>query len=391
MNLQNKKAMMKTATLLAVIAMSSNLLADGYRNPPPTAEGIAKSGVNSAFVDDASAISYNPANLAMLTNGSFVASLTLARTANEYSPVFAPGATFDSDGDWNFLPNFYYAAPVSEAVVFGLGITSPYGQGIEWEASDFLPYLGLLDPAPVLDPNPVPYEASMMFVNFNPSLSVKASDSVYFGMGLNVAYSELELTALSSAGPSLAKAEVDGWGFGANFGLTWLPTEDQRATLTYRSQVNTSYSGDLKVGGVNLGDPSITIKFPNTVGLGYGINLSDDIQVEALLEWIEWSVNEDEDWDDTVTAGVGGSWAATDELVLRAGYAFIPTPISDDSMTWLLPDADRHALSVGLGYAIGDHVIDLAYTFSIYDDRDTPTGDYDIDSDLLGLTYSYSF
>ena len=29
---------------------------DGYRNPPPTAEGIGKSGANMVFVDDASAI-----------------------------------------------------------------------------------------------------------------------------------------------------------------------------------------------------------------------------------------------------------------------------------------------------------------------------------------------
>ncbi|HEY5621286.1 MAG TPA: hypothetical protein VIR77_01670, partial [Pontiella sp.] len=69
----------------------------------------------------------------------------------------------------------------------------------------------------------------------------------------------------------------------------------------------------------------------------------------------------------------------------------LPTPIPDDTMTWLLPDADRHALSLGLGYTVGQHTVDLAYTFSIYDDRDTPLGSYEIDSDLIGMTYSMSF
>jgi long-subunit fatty acid transport protein len=64
----------------------------------------------------------------------------------------------------------------------------------------------------------------------------------------------------------------------------------------------------------------------------------------------------------------------------------------------VLPDADQNALSLGFGYTTGGHTFDLAYTFSIYADREvSPTendefpGSYEIDSDLLGLTYSYSF
>ena len=67
-------------------------------------------------------------------------------------------------------------------------------------------------------------------------------------------------------------------------------------------------------------------------------------------------------------------------------------------MTPVLPDADQNALSLGFGYTTGGHTFDLAYTFSIYADRDVSPaenpafpGSYEIDSDLLGLTYSYSF
>ena len=65
--------------LSGVAAIHTQCPADGYRNPPPTAEGIAKAGANSAFVDDASAVSYNPANLGFQTNESFVACLTAAQ------------------------------------------------------------------------------------------------------------------------------------------------------------------------------------------------------------------------------------------------------------------------------------------------------------------------
>ncbi|MEA2068961.1 MAG: outer membrane protein transport protein, partial [Verrucomicrobiota bacterium] len=134
-----------------------------------------------------------------------------------------------------------------------------------------------------------------------------------------------------------------------------------------------------------------------------------DIRIEANLEWLEWSVNDTQtadlgvngsnpipqNWDDTFTFGVGGDWQFAEQWVFRAGYAFIESPIPDETMAPILPDADRHALSLGLGYAIGGHAIDIAYTFSIYEDRYSTTsaypGDYDIDSNLAGVTYSLSF
>ena len=64
-----------TAGMFSLV--SGQARADGYRNPPPTAAGIGKAGVHSAFVDDASAISYNPANLALQTNASVVVAVTI--------------------------------------------------------------------------------------------------------------------------------------------------------------------------------------------------------------------------------------------------------------------------------------------------------------------------
>lgn len=369
---------------------------DGYRNPPPTAEGIGKSGVNSVFVDDASAISYNPANLAMQTNGSLVVAVTLARTENEYSP--APGLAFDSDGDWNVLPNIYFSQPLGESgIVVGLGIASPYGQGITWDRTEFA--------ALITSPAPVPYDASIMLVNFNPTIAFQIAESLSLGIGADIVYSELELNALFPTGPFTppldAKGEGDGWGIGGNAGLTWYATEQQRISLTYRSQVDIDYEGDFSLGGPF----KAPVKYPNSFGLGYGIELTEDIRIETLLEWVEWSVNDSQtltvggipqvqqnNWDDTFTFGVGGDWQLDENWVVRAGYAFIETPIPDSTITPLLPDADRHALSLGIGYSTEGHTLDMAYTFSIYDDRNnTQSGAYDIDSDLLGLTYSYSF
>ena len=400
----------KCAKLLCFCVVSilsvHTTLGDGYRNPPPTAEGIGKSGVNSVWVDDASAISYNPANLAMQTNASLVVGLTMARTETTYTPPGLP-ASFESDGDWNYLPNLYYAQPIAEGITLGLGITTPYGQGIAWNASDFAPTVGLTN-SPV-----VSYEASAMVVDITPSVGIKLNDNLSFGVGLDIYYSQLELkTLIDSAlvmrppGTVLdTKGEGDDWGFGANAGLTWLPTEKQRVTLTVKSGVELDYDGDFEVDGVNTGEFKADLKLPNIVGIGYGVELGKSVQVEALLEWLQWSANDSQtvttgptttpfvnNWDDTFTFGLGGSWFATDSLIVRAGYAYLPSPIPDDTISPLLPDSDRQAISVGLGYALGRHIFDVAYTFSIYSDRsNTPSGTYDIDSNLIGMTYSASF
>ena len=75
--MKKKYKLFYAGLLTGVTIFSQSAMADGYRNPPPTAEGIGKSGVNSVWVDDASAISYNPANLAFQTNRSVVISLTV--------------------------------------------------------------------------------------------------------------------------------------------------------------------------------------------------------------------------------------------------------------------------------------------------------------------------
>ncbi len=405
--------MLSAGVMVGFFVTVQSVRADGYRNPPPTAEGIAKSGANSVWVDDASAISYNPANLAFQTNQSVVVSFTFAQTENTYTvppnPLLPAGGTFESSGDWNILPNLYYSIPVGDkGWAAGLGITTPFGQGLEWNAADFEPLTGFS--------NQVPYEAGVALIDINPTVAFKVHEDVSIGVGLDIYLSQLNLKAVQGITTNIppfglvqanfkAEAESYGYGLGANVGASWKVAEGHRLTATYRSAFKIDYSGDLSVDGQPDADFDTSIQYPHMVSLGYGIQLSDRVQVETMIEWLNWSSNEkqtleiegqppstiENNWDDTFTFGLGGSWQAMDALVVRAGYAYIPSPIPDETITPLLPDADRHAISFGLGYTFGAHAIDVAYTFSIYEERSGPSGLYDIDSNLVGLTYSASF
>lgn len=398
-----KEKRIHCSILFGLCMCSGGSFADGYRNPPPTAEGLGKSGAHSVFVDDASAVFYNPANLGLQTDKqSLVLGSSLARADNTFSPM--PGVVIQSEADWNVLPNIFYSKPHGEdGLVFGLGVNMPYGQGVVWDPAKMMP------PPPIGVRGPVPYEAEVISVNVNPTVGFKVFDGVYIGFGVDLLYSEITLNALYPTAdpfaPVDAKAAGDGWGVGGNLGLTWLVGENQRLALTYRSRVDVHTKGDFSLGG----NFSTKLQYPNMVGVGYGIQVMENLQVEALVEWLGWSVNDEQsleidgistiqrnDWDDTVTATIGGSWIVNKALVLRAGYSFIPTPVPEETLTPLLIDTDRHIIGCGLGYFFGMHRFDFAYAHSIFEERTRVTGNmgsgvFDVDADLLNLTYSVAF
>ena len=410
-------------------------MADGYRNPPPTAEGIAKSGANMVFVDDASAIFYNPANLAGLDGVSVVQSLTLAHTESTYTSTSPGQKAAESDADWVALPDVFIGAPVGDnGLTIGLGISTPYGQGSSYNQNDLMNIPAFTNGVPSAI-----HEGQIALINFNPTIAFKINDLISVGVGADIYYSTLVFKQLYPWGqldpPGVltngnAEVEADGYGFGGNAAITWNITEKQRLALSYRSEVKVEYEGDFDINTVgppvpppagNGVDPAFAattsdfnmdIKYPTTIGLGYGIVLAESIRVEANLEWLGWSANETQtanlgsngsltipqNWNDTFTFGIGGDWQIDENWFARAGYAFIESPIPDATMAPILPDTDRHALSMGLGYTTGPHSVDLAYTFSIYKDRDISASDnpaypgsYDIASDLLGMTYSFEF
>ncbi|AKJ65336.1 OmpP1/FadL family transporter [Kiritimatiella glycovorans] len=412
--------MVRVLLCVAALIAAGSAFGDGYRNPPPTAEGIGKGGANRAFVDDASAIFYNPANLMFLERPEVVGGVTIARAHGDFDPDNLAGSR-ESEDPWQAMPNVFAAWPMPESgLVFGLGISTPYGQSVEWDRDAFY--------APM---TPSLYRAEMKMVDFAPTAAWKLNDNLFFGAGVNIMYSTFDLdqnvpwSDLPSppfTGPdSTGEIESDGMGLGGNAGMTWLITERQRMAFTYRSRFQIEYDGDLHVGNFQPGgyfaaassDFSTDIQFPDTFALGYGVRVTDRMNLECNVEWLNWSSNDEAvfdlgnngslpvnyDWEDTFTYALGADWSLDDHWTARFGYAYIESPVPDHTYSPFFLEEDRHVLSTGIGYRAGGHRIDLAYAYSLYDERDVNTntenplyeGEYEYDSDLLGLTYAYTF
>jgi len=371
------------------------------------------------FIDDASAVAHNPANLADLESWTASFEPTLAYHSVSYrSPAGARAETVDP---WKFLPHIFAAGPVgSGAVAAGLGVTAPYGLSVVWDAD-------LTDPFRYT----APYHNELETINVNPTLAFKLHPKVRLGVGLDILWSELTLKqyypwSVVLATPGLPDGRIvargDGVGWGANLGLSWDIAERHRVALGFRSPVDVDYEGDLKVsnavvvpGGRIHTDLKSRIEFPTTLSAGYGVRVSDRVRLEANVEWLEFSRFEElnlevpaalpglttrirEDWDDTFTVGVGGSWEFADGWTLRISYQYFESPVPEQTYSPSIPDANQHAVTVGLRWQTGRHRFEAAYGRVFYEDRTIDSnqnaaylGRYETEVHLVSLAYGFSF
>jgi long-chain fatty acid transport protein len=403
--------------------------AEGFRNPPEGGATLGRAAINIAQDDDASAVARNPANLVLMQAPQVQVGANVIHSKVKFTSALS-GLTDETEDPWKFLPYAFAALPLNNNFALGLGVDVPYGQSTVWGKEGQFRYTA-------------PYFAELRVFNINPTIATKLGDHLCLGLGADIYVSDLTMkqyvawSALAGAGApdGLEKLDGSGLGLGGNAALTWLVTADQRLALTYRSPVKVNYDGHFQVDNIPAlmqrlvlprADFSTSITFPATVGLGYSCQPMDKLKVEADVEWIEFSryseltLDADGDnpllhptgdpapalgpktlpqnWKDAWTAGVSAEYQYCPEWALRAGYQFIQSPIPDDTLAPTLPDDDRSVVSVGLGYKHGVHALDLAFLYSFFHKRTTMTqpippynGTYDINSQILAASYTFSF
>ena len=70
-----------------------------------------------------------------------------------------------------------------------------------------------------------------------------------------------------------------------------------------------------------------------------------------------------ENWKDSWFFSLGGEYAMTDQITLRAGAGYELSPVPDSTRTPRLPDNDRIWLSVGAGYQVNEWLTaNIAYS-----------------------------
>lgn len=299
--------------LTACLAAGLLVPALARANPEPTAydaRSIAMGLTGTTYMDRASALVLNPANLDGIEKLGFTLHFTAIFT-NQRAPVQGPGTQVDSGLGFGPIPSGFIAGRIAPRVVFaaGLYIETGYGSGFEG--------VRCLDGAPVTPDPAQPQPPGTVFVpdtntstctnrdpqdldvtffvgEFSSGFSFKAHEKFQLGLALRLPFSKQNASLYQNLAPALTpgsppaygrvKNNLGGVGFPSlRFGFTIKPHPKVRLSAMFRMYskiklTGTSQTGD---GGLEV-DAQAYWNIPNA--LQFGISYQPIKRLLLVLE-----------------------------------------------------------------------------------------------------------
>ena len=410
---------------------------------------------------DASSIYYNPGALALMPSAAS-AGLTVVYNTGSF--------TYDTTGvevqrDWAapVVPQAYASFRFGQDQRFaaGFGVWAPYGLGIEWPEDfegRFISWKTALRGIylqPTISWQLIPGKLAIgggpqiVFggIELNQNVDAPVASDTLAGLGVPL-------------GTDIATANLagSGVGFGGQIGLYYTFNERFAIGARYMLPVQVDLDGDadfervlnpdiiLRIpdetgttqsvplddlvaprfaeGGA-LADQSATagLEFPPQAVVGFRFGATPMIAISGDYQWTGWSTFDQIsasfenggnldlilNYEDTHTFRTGATVEASEALQLRGGFIYNTAASPDETVTPVLPEAERQLYSVGFGYDFGAIHADAYYNYVNQADRrgrvrsELPpsiidetadqlnAGVYSSTAHLFGLTLSYVF
>ncbi len=400
---------------LRVLGMATGILiclapnqprAGGFYVPQQTITGIGRAFAgDAAGIDDPSTIFSNPAGMTRLGDAQASAGISLIKPTVSFEnkgstaatpgtlgmPVILGGNDGGDPGSWTPVPNLYGAFPTANKDLwFGVGLSAPFGLGLEYDPSWFGRYDSI--------------ETKLLTIDAAPSVAYKINKYISVGAGLDLQYANATLSnalpnTLAPGGPTAATdglltLKETGFAVGYNLGVLLQPTPTTRVGLAYRSGITQKLSGDATIAGLSgplagqngVFDVSTELDLPAIASLAVSQQLSPKWTLLGEVQWFDWSAFQElrvqfadgrpdavlpQNYRDSYTVAVGAEYRVTDALTMRTGFQFDQTPTVDADRSSSLPDGNRYWLTIGGAYRLSDRAsIDAAYAHVFFEDGD---------------------
>jgi long-chain fatty acid transport protein len=384
----------------------STVCAGGFELPNQGAAGAGQAEAFAAQADDPSAIYYNPAGIAQLKGTEASAGIY----------ALFPKFRFDADNGPNqemdlpsLIPHFYIESDLgTENWRFGLGINDSFGLNLDWGSDR--PLSDIVD------------KARLEVINIAPTVAYKFNDHLFVGVALDIYYGDLAIERdqpIAAPPVPVGNFRVTGtdWAIGATPGLMWKIDDRNTLAFTYRSPFSMNFDGkarliDSAIPEVGPYKSNVGIEFPQIIGAAYAFRPTPKWKLETDVVWTDWhvlrevnltSANPQFDqtlpahWESGFSYRFGTQYDLNENWSLRAGYAFGQNAIPGSTFTPLIPDANYHLLTAGVGYHNHRWALDAAYQFAFRENRhieaaaDSPTvnGTWENQIQTVMLTFTY--
>lgn len=414
--------MRRIRTLLAVATLAALLLptlthAAGYSIYEQGAAALGMAGAATASVNDASAVFFNPAAMTRLEGTRIYVGANALQPVTTFTgqapypgsnystftgEALYPGADYSADmvRQTFYTPTIYATHSWAKRWAVGAGFNSPFGLGVEWDPTTF-------------DGSYLVTKADLQGPNASLCLAYAPNEKWSFAAGGDVMWAKVvlknqayaDLTAYGLGVRQVADVDLEsnftpapGW----NAAVLFTPQPEWKMGAYYRSKVvahiddgtakftNVFATGNPLLARLDAGlaakftaqGVKTVLRFPAMWSVGTAWSPKPALTVEADFNVHEWSVFSDLPigFENSATTGppdkmkvenYRDSWQIRTGaeyrrgcLAYRAGYYFDKSPAPLNAVTPLLPDADRHGVTLGLGWSLGT---DKRWTVDVYE------------------------
>ncbi len=433
---------MKRTTLLAtalLLAGCGTAFASGFNIYEAGARATALGGAFTATADNATAIYYNAAGIAFLEGTVLDLNVMPIIPSTKFTggtPPFpaAEGKTTDQVFP---VPGVYVAHNTGRRVAFGLGVAAPFGLGVAWKNSQT--WVGRQSS----------YDVSLKNLYVMPVVAVRLSDRVALSAGADVGWCRIKLKRYVDIelGPESQLTNVidtklqgdseldftgqfgllahltDELSFGAMYHMQkTLDFEDQDATLLNVAPSVARASVAAQIAALGGGEQKVSteLRLPGFFSLGVAYQLLERARLEFDAVRFNWSHFDklvldfasptnptqtiEEQYKDIWQLRFGLDVDLSPGVKAMFGYVHDNTPQPVQSISPLLPDADREDFSIGLQWQRERLRLTACYMAVLFHDRTNvvdgvierfdatqPDGRYDSFATILGLGVGYDF
>ena len=378
---------------LGLGALAGAASANGFFINEHDAKVTGRAGATTATDEDASSVVFSPGGIALGegTQVSITASLIAAK--GSYFDANNMDARTDTDSSPAVLPSIFATSRINPMIAVGIGFHLPFGLALSWPDNHAQ--------ADVIQ------DQSLRTYFITPAVGVNLDKQVpglSVGAGLDLVPSTVKLEQAIVFGDTRGTAVLGGtaFGIGGRLGAQYRPPQlkQLRVGAMWRSQVNLDYSGtaDFDIDPAFRsqlppdGDISTKIRLPQAIAGGVAYNATPELQLELDAMWLNWKKFDKlqidlpggfdptvapQDYGNTVTLRVGAEYALPKQkAAVRVGYIYDPTPIPSTTVSARLPDADRHDITAGGSYSLGDYDVHLGLLWVLPASQTTSDQEY---------------
>jgi len=261
-----------------------------------------------------------------------------------------------------FYPvHFFGTTQLSEKFSVGLGFTTPFGLGTEWDENWVGKYLAV--------------ETSLQTFTVTPIVSYKPVESLAISAGFVYSFANVLITRKNPLQPIFASDAFihlegdDMFAYGFNAGLMFKPTKCISIGASYHSEVTYEFEGtatstgpDQVASSLPKGDITAELTTPQNIAGGIAVDLSSKLKLSADFQYVGWSSYDTlavtfvetnvvsaspRMYEDSYIIRLGGAYKANDQLTVLGGIYYDNNPVSNEYLNPSLPESDRIGLSLG--------------------------------------------